>query len=147
MRMSHCLGALLAGLALLFVGATARADDGISFKKKVETDKAKEKEFYNRVAVAVIKAGRPTAKKAALIDYKISNPKVNRTELVLNADYQGVVSGLVSKKRIPATITLIIDSTNPKAWEVLNSKYEDGSKAALGANAKKIQDLIAKMNE
>jgi len=137
MRTGH-RSAPLAGLVLLLAATAAEAED-ISFKRKGE----KEKELVERVAGAVIKAARTKPQKIAVISYKYERPKANRTELVIKAEYHG----LVTKKRYNADINVIIDSTNPDAWEVVNIRYADTNPSPTGPNEKKIQQLIREFNK
>ncbi len=129
---------LLVGLIVL-CGARAWAadDDSISFKKRGD----EEKRFVGRVGEAILKAAHPTGRKRALVDYKITMPKTNRTEMAIKMEYYG----LATNKKYVADITIKCDSTNPKEWEVLNIDYLDNNN--LSANTKKIQELIKEFNK
>jgi hypothetical protein len=130
--------AVLTVLALSLAGASARADDDdISFKKRGDA----EKQFVTRVATAVVKAAHSTGKKHDLLDYKFTNPKANRTELVIKMEYHGILTN----KKYVADIVVKIDSTDKDSWEVLNIDYTDNNN--VPANANKIQELIKKLNK
>lgn len=124
-------------VVLLFSGAVHGADD-ISFKKRGDTEKA----FVARVGEAIIHAAHMTGKKVALLEYKYTNPKPNRTELAIKMEYYGIATG----KRYVADIVVKIDSSNKDAWEVLNVDYAD-TNAGITPNVKKIQELIKEMNK
>lgn len=128
--------ALLAGLT---VTALARpGDEELSFKHRG----SEEKRFVTDVGEAIIKAAHGTAKKIALIKYEYTNPKPNRTELVLKMEYHGAATD----KRYLADIVVKIDSTNKDAWEVLNIDYAD-TNAVIKHNEKKVQELIKRFNK
>jgi hypothetical protein len=133
------LPAFLAGLALLGLGTAALADDSISFKKRAD----REREFVGRVAAAIIKAARTKPQKIALSKFEYTNPKLNRTELVMKATYHG----WVTKRQYIADMTVIIDSTDRNSWEVLNIKYADNNPSVTKPRYKKIQDLIPELNK
>jgi hypothetical protein len=130
----------LACLTLLAGGvATFAADDGISFKKRGDAEKA----FVTKVGKAIVKAARTTGQKVELEKYDYTQPKTGRTHLNLKMNY----TGLVSRKKWVADIVVIIDSTNKDSWEVLNIKYNDNNPNLVGPNERKIQALIKKLNE
>ncbi len=129
---------VLAGLVLvLAAGAALAADEFPSFKRRGD----EEKRFYASVGEAVLKSAHPTGKKRALVEYKLTNPKPNRTEVLLKMEYYG----LTTNKRYVADITLKIDSTDKNSWEVLNIDYVDNN--TIPANVKKIQELIKDFNK
>ncbi len=122
---------------VLIAGAGLAADEFPSFKKRGD----EEKRFVAAVGEAIVKAAHHTGKKRALLDYKITSPKANRTEMTIKMEYFGAVSN----KKYVANITVKIDSTDPKSWEVLNIDYTDNNNIA--ANLKKIQELIKEFNK
>lgn len=129
---------LLTGLVALFVvGPVLAADEFPSFKKRGD----EEKRFVAMVGEAILKVAHPTGKKRALVDYKITAPKAGRSELTIKMEYYG----LVSAKKYVADITIKLDSTDPKSWEVLNIDYVDNNN--VPANVKKIQELIKDFNK
>jgi hypothetical protein len=130
----------LTGFALASVVAAQAADD-ISFKRRKDA----EKEFVDRVGTAVVKAAHGTARKIALVDFKYTQPKANRTELTIKMEYSGVVSGKVTGKKYVADILIKIDSTDKNAWEVLNLEYNDNNN--VPQNRRKLQELIKEMNK
>jgi len=75
------------------------------------------------------------------VKYEFTSPKANRTELSIKMEYYGLISG----KRYVADIVVKIDSTDKKAWEVLNVEYTDNNN--IPSNTKKIQDLIKEFNK
>jgi hypothetical protein len=127
-------GAML--LACCPVAARLAADD-VSFKKRGN----EEKRFVTAVAEAVVKAAHPTAKKVSLLKYEYTQPKPNRTELVLKVEYHGAVTN----KTYVADVVLKIDSSDKNAWEVLNIAFTDNNN--LPASQNRIQALIKKLNE
>jgi hypothetical protein len=131
-------GCLLASLILVGAAMPVRAgDDDISFKKRGDM----EKRFVTAVGEAIVKAAHSTGRKPALVKYEFTTPKPNRTELAIKMEYHG----LATNKRYLADITVKIDSTNKDSWEVLNIDYVDNN--SLGANLKKIQELIKTFNK
>ncbi len=134
--MTRTIGTWTACIVVLLAG-TARAADELSFKKRGDV----EKQFVARVGEAVIHAAHMTGKKIALIEYKYTNPKPNRTELAIKMEFYGIVTG----KRYVADIVVKIDSSNKDAWEVLNIEYSDTDN--IKANAQKIQELIKELNK
>jgi hypothetical protein len=130
---------ILACLALLSTSSAVRADDNISFKKRGDAEKA----FVTKVGKAIVKAARSKPQKVELEKFDYSSPKTGRTHLTLKVNY----TGLVSRKKWVADITVIIDSTNKDSWEVLNIKYNDNNPSPLGPSERKIQALIKKLNE
>ena len=134
----NVLCAALAGLACLLADRPpARAADEVpSFKKRGEM----EKEFVKRVGLAVVKAAHPTGKRADLVDYKLTSPKKDRTDVHITMEYYGAVT----KKRYVATIVVKCDSRDKDAWEVLNIDYEDNN--TVPYSAKKVQALIRELN-
>ncbi len=133
-------GSVLAAVALLlgcwFVVAWPVADD-LSFKKRGN----EEKRFVTAVGEAIVKAAHPTAKKLSLIKYEYTQPKSNRTELVIKMEYHGAVTD----KKYVADIVIKIDSSDKDAWEVLNINFTDNNN--LPASQNRIQSLIKKLNE
>jgi hypothetical protein len=130
---------LIACVALLISGATAKADDDLSFKKRGDAEKA----FVAKVGKAIVKAARSKPQKVELEKYDYTHPKTGRTHLSIKMYY----TGLVSRKKWVADIVVVIDSTNKDSWEVLNIKYMDNNPSLLGPNERKIQGLIKKLNE
>jgi hypothetical protein len=124
-------------LALLGTVAVPAAQPNISFKKRGDA----EKQFVTDVGKAIVKAAHKTGKKVALIEYKYTNPKPNRTELKIQMEFYGAVTG----KRYVANVVIKIDSTDKKAWEVLNIDYSDNDNVPY--NEKKIQALIKELNK
>lgn len=136
--MTAHLKLLLSLTVLALMAATAgAAETNISFKKRGDS----EKQFVTDVGKAIVKAAHGTGRKVALVNYKYSNPKPNRTELKIEMEFYGAVTG----KRYVANITVKIDSTNKDAWEVLNIDYSDNDNVAT--NVKKIQALIKDLNK
>jgi len=132
---------LLAGLALLAVGSVARADDVPSFKNRGE----KEKEWVSDVGTAVVKAARSGPTAIEMDSYKIEDvkDKKDRKDLKITMNWKGGIT----KKKFVSTITVHIDSTKEKEWEVLNIDYEDDNKVSFTKpNANNIQDLVKKFN-
>jgi hypothetical protein len=72
---------------------------------------------------------------------KLTNPKPNRTELVIKMEYHGALTN----KKYVADVVIKIDSTEKDSWEVLNIDYTDNNN--VPANANKIQELIKKLNK
>lgn len=137
-RTSAARRLFLVGLVwVLVTGTSPAADDFPSFKKRGD----QEKHFIAAVGESILKAAHPTGRKRALVDYRVSSPKANRTELTIKMEYYG----LASNKKYLADITLKIDSTDKNAWEVLNIDYVDNNN--LPANVKKIQELIKDFNK
>jgi len=122
---------------VLATGPVLSADDFPSFKKRGD----EEKRFYATVGEAIIKTAHPTSRKRALVDYKVTEPKPNRTEVTIKMEYYGVVTN----KKYVADITVKIDSTDKKSWEVLNIDYVDNN--TISYNAKKVQELIKDFNK
>ena len=83
----------------------------------------------------------PTAKKLSLIKYEYTQPKANRTELVMKIEYHGAVTD----KKYVANVVIKIDSSDKDAWEVLNIDFTDNNN--LPASQNRIQSLIKKLNE
>ena len=130
-------------LALLTVWVcAAAADDATPNIRKRGTD---EKKFVGDIGKAVIKAAHGTAKDPAMVKYEMKTPKEGRTEINITMEYAGALSGAVSKKKYTATIDVKVDSANKDAWEVLNIEYKDDNKVPF--SAKKVQDLVKKLNE
>jgi hypothetical protein len=134
-------GTLLAAVALLVgcwlvVFAWPPADD-LSFKKRGN----EEKQFVTRVGEAIVKAAHPTAKKLSLVKYEFTQPKPNRTELVLKMEYHGAVTG----KKYVADIVVKIDSSDKDAWEVVNIDFTDNNN--ISASQNRIQELIKELNK
>lgn len=129
---------LIASAVLTSAALAARAaDEELSFKKRGDM----EKRWVAAVGEAIVKAAHGTSRKRELIKYEYTNPKPNRTELLIKMEYHGAVS---SKKYV-ADITIKIDSSNKDAWEVLNIDYVDNNNVA--ASVKKIQELIKVFNK
>ena len=124
-------------LALLGTATVWAAEPNISFKKRGDA----EKQFVTDVGKAIVKAAHSTARKVALNEYKYTNPKANRTELKMQMEFYGAVTG----KRYIANIVVKIDSTDKKSWEVLNIDYSDNDNVPY--NEKKIQALIKELNK
>jgi hypothetical protein len=133
------LPALLAALTFSLAGTSpaVAAEENISFKRRGD----EEKRFVAAVGTAVIKAAHGTGRKIDLLKYEFTTPKANRTELKLQMEYHGLITG----KRYVADILIKIDSTSKDAWEVLNIDYNDNNN--IPGNTKKIQELIKKMNK
>jgi hypothetical protein len=129
--------ARVAVLLLLVAGPAWAADDPVSFKKRSE----EEKRFVESVGDAIVKAAHPTGRKRSLVKYEITMPKPNRTELAIKMEYHG----LVTNKTYVADITVKVDSTNPKEWEVINIDYADNNN--ISANLKKVQELVKEFNK
>jgi hypothetical protein len=127
---------LLALLVLALVSQAARAD-GISFKNRGNEEKV----FITKVGEAIVQAAHPTGRRPALVEYKVTNPKPNRTEFTIKMEYYGAITG----KRYVADIVVKIDSSNKEAWEVLNIDYSDNNNVA--ANVKNVQLLIKDLNK
>jgi hypothetical protein len=127
--------AILSGLGL--ASAAGAGDDDLSIKKWRDGEKV----YVTNVGEAVIVAAHPTARKKELLKYEFSYPKPNRTELAIKMEYHGAVTG----KTYVADITIKIDTSNKDAWEVVNIDYVDNN--TVGANLKKIQELIKKLNK
>ena len=111
-------------------------DEVPSFKKRGE----REKEFVKKVGIAVVKAAHPTAKRADLVDYKVTSPKKDRTDVKIKMEYYGAVT----RKRYVADIVVKCDSGDKDAWEVLNIEYSDNN--TVPYSAKKVQALIREFN-
>jgi hypothetical protein len=124
--------------ALAFTALARAGDEELSFKKRG----TEEKHFVTLAGEAIVKAAHGTAKKVSLIKYEYTQPKANRTDLVLKMEYHGAVSD----KRYLADIVVKIDSTDKNAWEVLNIDYVD-TNTAIKHNEKKIQELIRQFNK
>jgi hypothetical protein len=141
MKRNQLAGAtILAALAVLLSAAlpARAADEGVpSFKNRGN----EEKRFVARVAEAIVHAAHPTAKKVGLVKYEFTNPKPNRTELTLKAEYYGKVTN----KRYVADIVVKIDSADKNAWEVLNIEYTDSN--TIKHSEQKVQDLIKDLNK
>jgi hypothetical protein len=133
------LPALLAALTVTLSGTAPAlaAEENIAFKRRGD----EEKRFVTAVGTAVIKAAHGTGRKIGLVKYEFTSPKANRTELSIKMEYYGLISG----KRYVADIVVKIDSTDKKAWEVLNVEYTDNNN--IPSNTKKIQDLIKEFNK
>jgi hypothetical protein len=127
--------AIVCGLSL--ASAATAGDDDLSIKKWRDGEKT----YVTNVGEAVIVAAHPTARKKELLKYEFAYPKPNRTELVIKMEYHGAVTG----KTYVADITVKIDTSNKDAWEVVNIDYVDNN--TVGANLKKIQELIKKLNK
>jgi len=132
------IGGFLASL-LVLVGTMplCAGDDDVSFKKRGDM----EKRFVTAVGEAIVKAAHSTGRKPTLVKYEITTTKPNRTEMTIKMEYHG----LATNKRYVADITVKIDSTNKDSWEVLNIDYVDNN--TLGANVKKVQELIKTFNK
>jgi len=131
---------LLVVLYLMLAGGLTdrAADENISIKNRGDNMRR----FATNVGVAIVRAAHKTAKKVDLLDYKTFEPKPNRVNLMLKMEYHGVVSN----KRYLAEILLIIDATDPNAWEVVNIEYKDDNNK-IPANLKNIQTLIKRINQ
>ena len=99
---------LIAALLLTLASGAARAD-GVSFKNRGNEEKV----FITHVGEAIVHAAHSTGRKVALVEYKITNPKANRTEVTIKMEFYGAVTG----KRYVADIVVKIDSSNKDAWE------------------------------
>jgi hypothetical protein len=135
---------LLAGLALLANVPAARAadDDVPAFKKRG----AQEKEWVADVGTAVVKAARSGPTAIEMDTYKIEDvkDKKDRKDMKITMKWKGGIT----KKQFTSTITVHIDSTKEKEWEVLNIDYEDDNKVSFTKpNANNIQDLVTKFNK
>jgi hypothetical protein len=135
---------LSCALLCVFVGAQAtRADDDDdvpSFKKGKDRET---KEFVGRAGGVIVKAARIKPQNMEVEKYEYSKPKAGRTELKLKMIYHG----LVTKKKYTADIVVMIDSTDPGKWEVLNITYKDNNPSPAKPNVKNIQELIPKFNK
>jgi hypothetical protein len=134
---ARTLGMLAVIVGLVFAGGARADDDDISVKKWRDGEKI----YVEKVGEAVVKAAHPTARKKELLKYEFTTPKPNRTELVIKMEYHGAVTG----KTYVADITVKIDTSNKDAWEVVNIDYTDNN--TIGANVKKVQELIKKLNK
>ncbi len=84
----------LALLVLALVSQVARAD-GISFKNRGNEEKV----FITKVGEKIVKAAHPTGHRVALVEYKVNNPKPNRTEVTIKMEYYGAVTGKRPRRR------------------------------------------------
>src|SRR5262249_319744 len=134
--------ALLAGLALLIASPAARAaDDEVpSFKKRGD----KEKDWAGEVGAAIVEAARTGPTKIELDTYKIEHVEDKKDRKDLKISMNGV--GGITKKKFQSNITVHIDSTNDKEWEVLNIDYKDDSISIGNPRQNEIQKLIKKFN-
>jgi len=132
---------LLAGLALLATAPSVRADDPPSFKNRGE----KEKDWVSEVGTAIVKAARSGPTAIEMDSYKIEDvkDKKDRKDLKITMKWKGGIT----KKQFVSTITVHVDSTKEKEWEVLNIDYEDDNKVSFTKpNANNIQELVKKFN-
>ncbi|MFO0927882.1 MAG: hypothetical protein U0736_12720 [Gemmataceae bacterium] len=131
------LAALLAALFALTAGAD---EEGVpSFKNAKDRET---KEFASRVGAAIVRAARSKAQKIEMEKYEYTAPKEGRRELKLNMVYFGVIT----KTKYTADVTVLIDSSEPTRWEVVNIRYKDSNKSPVGYSEKKIQELIKVLN-
>jgi hypothetical protein len=128
--------ALLAVLTVLPAGRAVGEVPSFKNRPAGQSDKV----FADSVGRAVVTAAHGTAKKLALVDCKVTEPKPNRKELHIKMRYAGAVTGAVSDKRYTADIVVKVDTTNKDAPEVLNIEYNDDN--TVPHNTTKIQALI-----
>jgi hypothetical protein len=127
---------ILALVALL--APLARAADEVPNINKRGDD---EKKFVEKMVMAIIPAARTTAKSPSLTKYEKKEPKAGRTEFHISAAYKGI-----TKKENTAKIVVHCDTSDDKKWEVMRIEYSDTSKAPVGPNRKKLEELQDKMN-
>jgi len=137
--------AAAAALTVATPASAARADseDGVpSFRKSKDKDT---QEFVERVFTAIVKAARLKTKNHAVEKYQyvLEKDKDNRKVLKIQGHYDGATV----QKKVETTIEIKIDTSNEKAWEVLNVDYKDKNKSILGPNTTKIQALIKEFNK
>ncbi len=88
----------------------------------------------------VVGAAHPTAKNAALIEYKESSPKAGRLTMNIKMKY----FGKVTKKEYKADVTLTLD-TSDSPPKVLDLEYKDDNKVpASKAKLKLMPDALSK---
>jgi len=143
MKMTLSLAAtLLAAMLVVTAGQAYAADDDMpSFKKRGE----KEKEWVAEVGTAVVKAARSNPKDLELDTYKIEpvKDKKDRKDLKITMNWKGAIT----KTKVKSDVTIHMDTSKEKEWEVLNIEYKDDNKVSFGKpNEAKIQALIKVFN-
>jgi len=128
MKMTLSLAAMLLAAMVVATGdrpAYAAEDDVPSFKKRGE----KEKEWVTEVGTAVVKAARSKPKDIELDTYKIEpvKDKKNRKDLKITMNWKGAIT----KTKVKSDITIHMDVSNEKEWEVLSIEYKDDNKVSL----------------
>jgi hypothetical protein len=139
---AKCALALLC--AALFL-AGSRAADEFKFKTPAAS-KEDQTKYANEVMSAVLKQMRPTGKNPTVesAEFKKDDPKAGRTTIVIKCTFTGAV---VKSNKYEGTITLVLDSNNPKEWEALNLEYSDNDKLPITSKEKKLKDLVASFNK
>jgi hypothetical protein len=123
---------------LLATGAQADDEGPLSFRN----EKRESKEFVERIGVAVIKAARMAPRRLEMKEFKFSDPKTNRKELLIKMSY----SGAVTRLGFQAEMTLLLDTSDKNRWEVLNIRYKDTNRNPVPFSEKKVQELIKQLN-
>lgn len=104
--------------------------------------KRETREFAERVGVAIVKAARMAPRRAQLVNYSYTSPKVDRKELHISMSY----SGAITRFRFTADMTVILNTTDNDRWEVLNIRYKDSNKNPVPYSEKRVQELIKQLN-
>jgi hypothetical protein len=133
--------ALTVVLALAGTPARADSEEGIpSFRKSTGKE---QKSFVAKVGTAIVKAARSKPQQIELKSYEYTSPKANRSELKIVMTYKGVLTRVT----YTSTMTVLIDTADKRAWEVLNIEYKDTNRSPAGPSIKSIQALIKKFNK
>jgi len=144
MKMTLSLAAMLLAAMVVATGdrpVYAADDDVPSFKKRGD----KEKEWVTEVGTAVVKAARSKPKDVELDTYKIEpvKDKKDRKDLKITMNWKGAIT----KTKVKSDITIHMDTSKEKEWEVLNIEYKDDNKVSLSKpDTAKIQALIKEFN-